>query len=159
MGKINTPESRAKSAERLRAQKANPEFEAKRLAAIKAAAERGVFKKQNTENNKKAWGDPTKRAIRLRAIRESYDDEKREAARQRWAKLRADPVFEAKRLAALAKVQERNTLRLTAMAIATHRKRRGFDIPHHLKAEYVFLRKRKHLSAREAGLVLGLVRP
>jgi len=155
----NSPESRQKSAERMRAQLKNPEFEAKRLAAIKEAAARGVYKKQNSETNKKIWADPTKRAIRLKAMRAAYDDEKREAARARLAKLRTDPEFEAKRLAALAKVQAATNLRMKAMAIATHRKRRGFDIPHHLKADYKFLRERKNLSAREAGLVLGLVRP
>lgn len=155
----NSPESRKKSGERMRAQLKNPEFETKRLAAIKEAAARGVYKKQNSETNKKVWSDPAKRAARLKAIRAAYDDEKREAARQRMAKLRANPEFEAKRLAALAKVQAKTNLRMKALAIATHRKRRGFDIPHHLKADYKFLRERKNLSAREAGIALGLVRP
>lgn len=149
-----TPEQRAASAERLRAMWQDPEWRAKRLAAVKDAAARGTYSRCNAENNKRAWADPVKRKKRMASLM-AHSEKRREAFRA----LKTDPAFEEKRARKVREYQKANPLHLKAKALLVARKRRGFDVPPHLWKEYRFLVKRKCLSAHEAGVALGLVRP
>lgn len=155
-----TPEQRAAAGERLRQMWKDPEFQAKRRAGIKAASERGVGNQAKSEANRRLWADPVKRKARMEAIQRALIERgNHEKLRDNFIKLKADPAFEEKRARKCREKQKEMTVRMKVNAIITARKRRGFDVPHHLWPEYQRLRKSKKLSAREAGEVLGLVRP
>ena len=154
-----TPEQRAAAGERLRQQWKDPEWRAKRRAGVKAAAERGRGNAAKSEANKRLWADPVKRRARLEAIQRALIERgNSEKFRENFIRLKADPAFEDKRARKAKEKQKGMAMRLKANAIITARKRRGFDVPQRLWAEYQWLRKSKKMSAREAGQVLGLVR-
>lgn len=153
-----TPEERAASAERLRKLWQDPEWRARREAGVRAAAERGVQRKVNSESMKREWADPVKRKRRLNAMAEAMEVN-RPKHRATLLALKADPAFEEKRARKAQEYKDRNPLRMKVSALHAAKKRRGFDVPAHLWKEYRFLVDKKSLTAREAGAVLGLVRP
>jgi len=153
------PEHRAAAAERMRKQWQDPEWRAKREAGLAEAFARGTGHKNRSASMKAQWADPKKRKARLDAIKRGLDNGMREKRREIIKKAFGSPEVEEKRLRKLREKFASTPLRLKASAMMLARKKRGFDVPRHLKADYTFLRKKKHLSAREAGLVLGLVRP
>ena len=157
-GKTYTAEERAASAERLRKCWQDPEWRAKRLSGVRRAADRGVYSKATSATMKNEWADPIKRKKRLNAMAEAMEVN-RPKHRETLLKLKADPAFEQKRAKKAQEYKDRNPLLMKASALHAAKKKRGFDVPSHLWKEYQFLVKKKSLSAREAGAVLGLVRP
>lgn len=157
-GKSYSQEERAASGERLKKLWQDPEWRAKRLAGLRRAAERGVQSKKNSENMKRQWADPVKRRNRLKAMAEAMEVN-RPMHREVMLRNKADPAFEEKRARKVKEHQTRNPLKMKVSALLIARKRRGFDVPPHLQEDYRRLRYQKKLSAREAGVILGLVRP
>lgn len=156
-----TPEQRAAMSERMKRQRADPAFEARRKAALTAAyaddVVRCVIRRKISEANKEQWKDPVVRRKRLSAIAKGLDNGTREKRAALLAERRKDPAQEQKRLDALRRKCAETPLKKRAVALANARKRRGFDVPARLWDEYRRLQK-KGLLAREAGIALGLIR-
>lgn len=156
-----TPEQRQVLSERMKRNRQNPAFEAKRAAAVKAAfeadADRGVIRRKISQANKEQWKDPVIRRKRLSAIAKGLDNGTREKRAAILAERRKDPAYEEKRLAGIRRKCAEQPFKKRAVALANARKRRGFDVPARLWDEYRRLQK-KGLLAREAGIALGLIR-
>lgn len=157
-----TPEQRAALGERMRRQRLDPAFEAKRRAKLTEAYANDVaacaIRKKISEASMAQWKDPLVRRKRMQAIAHSMDNGLREKRQAILAERRKDPEAEAKRIAALRKKFAAIKPKKTAIARAVARRRRGFDVPASLWKEYRRLLRNKGLRAREAGIALGLVR-
>jgi hypothetical protein len=157
-----TPEQRAAAAERLRAKWQDPEWRAKREAGCRRAWERdaitGEIRRKIAASNVEQWKDPLIRRKRTQAIAKGLDAGVREMRRAQLAERRNDPVMEAKRIAKLRAKCALIKGKKRAVAQANNRKRRGFDVPARLWVIYRELLKKRKYTAREAGIVLGLVR-
>jgi hypothetical protein len=150
-----TPEQEAIRSERLRKLNADPEFKKKRIKAY-------------TEAHKKLWQDPEYREIALKNFRDSkmrrgarlrlylaerYEDPaEREKMRQQMLKRHAEGKMKRK-----GKVSAQGMANRIAANRRMQDKRRGFTIPFHLRSKYRDLTRNKHKTAREAGIILGLI--
>lgn len=156
-----SPEERATRSERMRKQWQDPEFRARRKAAVEAAVERnretGETSRKKAANAKAMWSDPAKRARILAGLRKKLESGHAEVLAANMAKMKADADIEAKRRRATALNFERNRSKYVATIMAHNRRSRGFDVPARMWKEYRFLCKVKGLTARQAGIALGLV--
>lgn len=142
----------------MRAMWQDPEWRAHRLERVMESKARGTGNAARAEGMRKVWKDPAQRRARIAGIMEGLKNGNLEKHRATIAKTMADPAVQEKRLRKLREKFATMPLILKARGMALARRRRGFDVPAHLWKEYQFLRNTKCLSAREAGLALGLVR-
>jgi len=157
-----TPEQLAAYSERMKRQRADPAFEAKRRAKLAEAYLSDVVKcairKKIGEASKASWQDPVIRRKRMQSIAKGLDAGMREKRQALLAERRNNPEMEAKRIAGLRRKFAEIANKKRAVAMANNRKRRGFDVPARLWKEYRKLIDQRGYRAREAGIALGLVR-
>ena len=146
------------SSERMRKHWQDPEFRAKQRAGIKAAFDKGKGNDKRSDNLRARWKNPRTRKNLMESQQAYLENGGREKRAEVFARLRADPAYEAKRLRKWREAMEKKKNRLKAAAMILNRKRRGFDVPAHLWDEYQRLVKSKRLRAREAAIVLGIIK-
>jgi hypothetical protein len=154
--KINSPEARARSRARLEGQRAEPGFEEKRIATIKA-------------NFAERWADPAYREAhmaRLAAAKHKRLVALRKYNLERWAdpaerekysqimKAKWESGEHAKHITTERTPEGRASLRQWQAFKAA--KKRGFAVPREKMAEYQRLRYRKGFSAQDAANILGI---
>lgn len=157
-----TPEQLAAYSQRMKRQRADPAFEAKRKARLAEAyvddVTKCMIRRKIGEASKAQWKDPVIRRKRMQAIAKGLDNGMREKRQAMLAERRKNPEMEAKRIAGLRKKFAEIKNKKRAVAMANNRKRRGFDVPARLWPEYRKLIDKRGYRAREAGIALGLVR-
>lgn len=159
----NTPEQREAARRRLAELWKDPTFRAARKKAIDEATERnritGEVSRKKSEAMKAAWADPARRARIMAGVRKKKNSGYYETeGAQIFAATLANPETQEKRLKRLREYHADNQGLRRASIAAVNRKKRGFDVPANLWNEYQFLLKKKGVKAREAGIMLGLIR-
>lgn len=156
------PENREAAQRRLADLWKDPAFREARKKAIEEAKERnrttGETSRRKREAMKEFWANPTNRAKMMARVRKKKESGKYHDNANTLAALRGNIEVEERRLKRLREYHAENRgLRIASMA-QINRKRRGFDVPANLWKEYQYLLKTKKMRAREAGILLGLVR-
>jgi hypothetical protein len=152
-----SPEVRKRSGDILRALWTDPEWRAKRKAASVAY-------------NKKRMSNPEYKEKELKRLR-SYEQKRLAKVRLAMAEKAKDPEYIAslsertKAKWAAGEYQNRKQHRtpqgqakVNAAVKRSHDRRRGFSIPPHLRRDYDNLIQIKKYKAREAGIILGIIK-
>jgi hypothetical protein len=155
---VVSAEIRQQRAEQMRKNWADPEWRAKRKVAVASAYKK---KFENDPEFRKAMlrniqGNEVKRVarLRLRKAEQAGDPVIIERLRQNIQKL----FREGKLKGGMSpNVSPQGRANILASLKRYNDRRRGYVVPFHLKAQYRFLTKKKGLTAKEAGVILGLI--
>lgn len=153
-----TPEELERRRAQIRKMNADPAFNEKRLANLrKAHAQMKIdpVRREKQLAHMRKMNEKSRPKTRLFNYERYENPEERKKTSEHMKRLRQDPDFEAKRLAAGLSPQGRHNISKSIKRLWN--KRRGFAVPEKLKAEYRMLTQTKRFRAREAGKILGLI--
>lgn len=133
----------------------NPDFEARRLAALHEWWQSPESKASLSAGSKKGWA----KRRRNGTDKGHLPPEQLVAHAEKLRQLNQDPAFAFKRDKAARKTLQSPAVKVKRLlgVRAHHDKQRGFKVPARLWPQYQELRNKGRLSAREAGRALGLI--
>lgn len=155
---VISADQRKARADRMKRLRQDSDFNAKRIAGIKATCG-AMTPEQRRAVSERLKGYESKRVARSRlATAQRFQDPKnveksRQITKNLWATGRLSKEKMANR-----KYTAEGLVRKAAATKRMQDRRRGFVIPRRLRKEYDHLVQTKRMSAREAGILLGLIK-